>query len=70
MSSNEEDYEIIYELYKQSAIVLLEKNTWSIDQISVHLSNGSNLREKTEIVASRLKCISKEIRRKTSSNFF
>jgi hypothetical protein len=70
INSREEDDEIIYELYKLSSVVLPEKNTWSIDEISLHLSTTeSNIPKKTEITVFRLKNILKKLEGKQAVIF-
>jgi hypothetical protein len=65
MSSEEND--TIFELYKLSSVILPEKGTWSIDDISAHLYPNSNL-QKTEIV-DRLKVILKKLEEKQAIIF-
>jgi hypothetical protein len=65
MSSEEND--TIFELYKLSSVILPEKGTWSIDDISAHLYPNSNL-QKTEIV-DRLKVILEKLEEKQAIIF-
>jgi hypothetical protein len=65
MSSEEND--TIFELYKLSSVVLPEKGTWSIDEISAHLYPNSKL-QKTETV-DRLKVILKKLEEKQAIIF-
>ena len=57
---NSQDEDIIFELYKLSSTVLPEKNTWSIDEISAHISSKfklsqTELVEKLKVVLNKLK---------------
>ena len=65
MSSQEND--TIFELYKLSSVVLPEKGTWSIDDISAHLYPNSKM-QKTEIVDG-LKVILKKLEEKQAIIF-
>ena len=57
---NSQDEDIIFELYKLSSTVLPEKNTWSIDEISTHISSKFKLSQtelvkKLKVVLNKLK---------------
>ena len=42
-TSSKEDNDVIFELYKLSSVTLPEKNTWSIEEISTHISTNLKL---------------------------
>lgn len=65
MTSEEND--VIFELYKLSSVVLIEKGTWSIEEITARLYAESEL-QKTEIV-DRLKKILKKLEEKQAIIF-
>lgn len=65
MSSEEND--TIFELYKLSSVILPEKGTWSIDDISAHLYPNTKL-QKTEI-GDKLKVILKILEEKQAIIF-
>lgn len=57
------NYEIIYELYKLSSVVLPEKNTWSLDELASRLCMIESNLSKTELV-DKLKLILNELKEK------
>ena len=67
-NSSEAVDKIIFELYKLCSVILPEKNTWSIDEISTHLSTTEPNLSKTELV-NKLKVILKELEEKQAIIF-
>jgi hypothetical protein len=65
MSSEEND--TIFELYKLSSVVLPEKGTWSIDDISAHLYPNFNLQKTVKV--DRLKVILEKLEEKQAIIF-
>ena len=66
MSNDESD--IIFEIYKLSSSIIPEKNTWSLDEISTHITNNESLLSKPELM-DRLRGILKELEGKQAVIF-